>query len=135
MIGHHAALIYTMVLVAASDGELNDAELAAMGNLVETMPVFRDYKSDHLTETTGDCAQVMTQDNGLERVLDQIQGNLPSRLAETAYLIACEVAAADHALRQEELRVLELLRHRLDVDRLHAAAIERAVRARFMMAA
>lgn len=131
MIGHHAALIYTMVLVAASDGELNDAELATMGHLVETMPAFRGYKSEELSETTGDCATVMGQDDGLERVLEQIQANTPAKLAETAYLIACEVAAADHALRQEELRVLELLRHRLDIDRLHAAAIERAVRARF----
>lgn len=134
MIGHHAALIYTMVLVAASDGELNDAELSTMGTLVETMPVFRGYDSNHLSDTTGDCAEVMTQDNGLERALEQIQANLPAKLAETAYLIACEVAASDHALRQEELRVLELLRHRLDIDRLHAAAIERAVRARFMHA-
>ena len=130
MIGHHAALIYTMVLVAASDGELNDAELSTMGNLVETLPAFHGYKSENLSETTADCAAVMVGDDGLDRVLDQIQTNTPSRLAETAYLIACEVAAADHALRQEELRVLELLRHRLDIDRLHAAAIERAVRAR-----
>lgn len=131
MIGHYAALIYTMVLVAASDGELNDAELTTMGTLVETLPAFKGYKSDHLSDTTEDCATVMGQDNGLEKVLEQIQANTPAKLAETAYLIACEVAAADHALRQEELRVLELLRHRLDIDRLHAAAIERAVRARF----
>ena len=30
----------------------------------------------------------------------------------------------------EELRILELLRHRLDVDRLAAAGIERGARAR-----
>ena len=38
--------------------------------------------------------------------------------------------AADAAATQEELRVLELIRHRLEVDRLSAAAIERGARAR-----
>ena len=38
--------------------------------------------------------------------------------------------AADGKASQEELRFLELLRHRLEVGRLPAAAIERAARAR-----
>ena len=54
------------------------------------------------------------------------------RLWETAYAIACDVAAADGSLRQQELRFLEELRHALNIDRLHAAAIERGARARHM---
>ena len=42
--------------------------------------------------------------------------------------------AADGLATQEELRLLELLRHRLDVGRLEAAAIERGARARHMPA-
>jgi hypothetical protein len=43
------------------------------------------------------------------------------------------VVAADGEATQEELRILELLRHRLGIDRLVATAIERAARARFMV--
>ena len=41
------------------------------------------------------------------------------------------VAAADRHIEQEEIRLLEILRHKLDVGRLAAAAIERTVRARY----
>jgi hypothetical protein len=41
-----------------------------------------------------------------------------------------DVAAADAEVTQEEARLLEILRHRLDVDRLAAAAIERGAKAR-----
>ena len=56
---------------------------------------------------------------------------LPVKLHETAYAIACDLVAADGEVTQEELRLLELIRHRLNVDRLTAAAIERGARARF----
>lgn len=129
---HHAALIHTMVMIAACDGDLNNVELHTIDSLVHSLPVFRDYKVDHLDADAAACAQLMAEEDGLDQTLDQIANGLPERLTETAYLVACEVAAADHALLQEELRLLEILRHRLGVDRLHAAAIERGVRARFM---
>jgi hypothetical protein len=47
-----------------------------------------------------------------------------------AYALACDVAAADGTLGETELRLLEEFRYELDIDRLAAAAIERAARAR-----
>ena len=44
-----------------------------------------------------------------------------------------EEVAADGDASQEELRMLEMIRFRLDVDRLTAAAIERGARARHMV--
>ena len=44
---------------------------------------------------------------------------------------ACDLVAADGEATQEELRVLELIRDRLNIDQLIAAAIERGARARF----
>ena len=63
-------------------------------------------------------------------MLGIIAQSVPVKLRETAYALACDVAAADLHAKEEELRVLEILRHRLDIDRLAAAAIERGVRAR-----
>ena len=42
------------------------------------------------------------------------------------------MAAADGALTESELRLLEEIRFELELDRLHAAAIERGARARHM---
>jgi tellurite resistance protein len=81
-----------------------------------------------------DCADLIAKDDGLEVILAEIKEGLPGKLRETAYALACDVVAADGEATQEELRLLEIIRHRLGVDRLIAAAIERGARARFMSA-
>lgn len=130
MVTHHTALIYTMVLVSATDGDMTDAELTTIGEIVRTLPVFRDCNADLLTTASEDCANLLGEDDGLETVLAIIARSLPAALRETAYVVACEVTAADLIAHQEELRLLEMLRFSLDIDRLAAAAIERATRAR-----
>ncbi|MBI4046770.1 MAG: cytoplasmic protein, partial [Devosia nanyangense] len=59
---------------------------------------------------------------------------LPRRLQDTAYALAVEIAASDLRLEQEELRYLEMVRDRLDIDRLTTAAIEASARARYRLA-
>ena len=133
-VSHHAALIYVMVMVSAADGEMTDPELAKIGEIVRFLPVFRDYDPGLLTRTTATCAEMLDSDDGLERILTVIRASLPPPLRETAYALACDVAAADGDPHPEVHRLLELFRHRLEVDRLVAAAIERAARARFATA-
>lgn len=130
MIDHHTALIYTMVLVAAADADMTDRELGTIGEMVRFLPVFRDYGTDGLPEAAGACAELLQRDDGLDRALDEIYAALPEHLRETAYALACDVVAADGKASQEELRLLEMIRHRLEVGRLAAAAIERGARAR-----
>ncbi len=134
MIDHHAALIYTMVLVSAADSNMSDAEMKTIGEVVQYLPIFNDFDADKLPTIAGDCAEILDDDTGLEKVLEIIKGTLPEHLRETAYAVACEVAAADGRASQEELRILEMVRHDLDIDRLAAAAIERGARARHMLA-
>ena len=71
----------------------------------------------------------MAEDTGLDTVLGLVKNNLPDELVETAYALACDIAVTDGQLSQEELRLLEMIRFKLDVDRLTAAAIERGVAA------
>lgn len=131
MIGEHAALIYTMVITSAADEDMTDAELQVMGDLVRHLPAFRDFDIQNLPKVAANCAELLANEDGLETVLGLIRESLPDTLTETAYALAIEVAAADLHAAQEELRILELLRYRLDIDRLAAAAIERAAKARF----
>jgi len=129
-IDHHSALIFTMVLVSAAEGEMTDAELEMIGRQVRYLPVFRDFDHQRLTEVGRDCADLLRHDDGLEVASEMIAEALPQPLRETAYAVACDVAAADGALADAELEVLAHLRRRLNVDRLVAAAIERAAYAR-----
>lgn len=127
---HHDGLIYTMVIAAAADSDMANTELRAIGDIVRHVPVFRDYNEEHLTKAAADCAALLADDDGLDKVFDFIGDALPDGLRETAYALACDVVAADAEATQEELRILEMIRHRLDIDRLIAAGIERGARAR-----
>jgi tellurite resistance protein len=129
-IDEHTALIFTMVLVSAAEGEMTDAELEMIGRQVRYLPVFRGFDHQRLTEVGRDCANLLRREDGLEVAAEMVAEALPQPLRETAYVIACDVAAADGSLDPAELEVLGLLRRRLNVDRLVAAAIERSAYAR-----
>jgi tellurite resistance protein len=129
-IDSHTALIFTMVLISAAEGEMTDAELEMIGRQVRYLPVFRDFDHQRLTAVGRDCAELLRREDGLDLACAMIAEALAQPLRETAYALACEVAAADGALETAELEVLELLRRTLNVDRLVAAAIQRAAYAR-----
>jgi len=134
MIGHHEALIYTMVLVSAADRDMTDSELGKIGRIVSFLPVFEDFDESRLPEVARECAVVFQRPDGLDHALDLILAGLPEHLRETAYALACDVAAADGYVAVEESRVLQLLRQRLEIDRLSAAAIERGAAVRHRVA-
>ena len=131
MLDPHGALICTMMMVSAADRDMAETELKIIGDIVGDLPVFRDFDHQQLAKVLQECSRLLGRENGLEDALAAIKKALPPKLRETAYAIACDVAAADGEASQEELRVLELIRHRLDIERLIAAGIERGARARF----
>ncbi len=132
MINHHAALIYTMVLVSAADRNMTDAELGTIGDSVRHLPIFADYDVQQIARTAAACAEILAQKDGFEKVMGVVREALPKKLRETAYALACDVAAADGKVTQDEARLLEAIRDRLELSRLIAAAIERGARARHL---
>ena len=129
-IDHHTALIYTMVLVSAAEGVMADAEIETIGRLVRYLPIFRDFDHSQLAEAGRDCTYLLRQEDGLDQAFDMIAEALPPKLRETAYALACDIAAADGSLAEEELNILHMLRARLGIDSLIATAIERGAYAR-----
>jgi tellurite resistance protein len=129
----HQALICAMVFMAASGAHIDEAELSRMSGLVQDLPSFAGMAADGIAEATEICLPLLAATDGLDRAIDLIREALPPRLRETAYLLACEVAAADGEATQEELQFLQDLRIGLDMDRLVAGAIERAAKARYQV--
>jgi tellurite resistance protein len=127
---HHEALIYVMVTMSAVDRTMTDPELARIGEIVSNLPVFSDFNQDRLVKTAESCGEILSVDGGLDQVLVLVRDSLPKKLHETAYAVALEIAAADRAVRPEEIRFLEMLSDGLDLDRLTTSAIERGIRAR-----
>ena len=126
------ALVALMIAVSASDEKIRTTELVTIERIVNHLPVFRDYDQDRIAEVSRTVLSLFSEEDGLDALFGLVREALPERLYETAYALACDVAAADGSLREPELRLLEEMRHELDIDRLHAAAIERGARARHM---
>ncbi|WP_343082286.1 tellurite resistance TerB family protein [Ostreiculturibacter nitratireducens] len=126
------ALVAIMVTVSVSDESIRTSELVAIERQVNHLPVFANYDADAMRVVAQTVYKLMEEEDGLDTLFAMVRDALPERLWETAYALACDVAAADGTLGQAELRLLEEVRHELEIDRLHAAAIERAARARHL---
>ena len=123
-------LVAVMIAVSASDEDIGTAELVKIQSAVNMLPVFANYDNDRLSTMSKTVFDLFEQEDGLDALFGLIRESLPERLYETAYALACDVAAADGTLDEAELRILEEIRYELELDRLHAAAIERGARAR-----
>ena len=123
-------LVAVMIAVSASDEDIRTAELIKIENAVNMLPVFAAYDIDRMNRTEQVVFDLFAQEDGLDALFGLVRDNLPEALYETAYALACDVAAADGTLAETELRLLEEIRYELSLDRLHAAAIERGARAR-----
>ncbi|MEM7070036.1 MAG: tellurite resistance TerB family protein [Pseudomonadota bacterium] len=126
----HQAMIHIMVTMSAADRTMTDQELSKIGNIVKSLPFFDGYDPENLIKDARECSQILQATNGLGDVISNALDVLPEDMHETIYALAVDVAAADLVVEQEELRLLQILRDSLTVDKLVCAAIERGARAR-----
>jgi len=126
------SLVAIMLAVSASDENIRTSELVKIEDIVNHLPVFSDYDIDRMRRVSQTVFDLLEEVDGLDALFGLIREALPERLWETAYALACDVAAADGTLNETELRLLEEIRYELSIDRLHAAAIERGARARHL---
>jgi tellurite resistance protein len=124
------ALVALMIATSASDEHIRTVELISIERIVDHMPIFADYDKDRLRVTSTAVFDLFEEQDGLDALFGLIREALPERLYETGYALACDVAASDGLLGEQELRFLAEIRFELRIDRLHAAAIERGARAR-----
>jgi len=124
------ALVAVMVAVSASDETIRTAELLAIERQVNHLPVFAGYDTDRIRTVAQTVYTLFAEEDGLDTLLAMVRHALPQKLQETAYALACDVAAADVRLGQSELRLLGELREELTIEHLQAAAIEYGARAR-----
>lgn len=124
------ALVYAMITTSAVDRAMTDDELSRIGSIVQQLPPFHGYDHDWLVRKAEECGTALARPNGLHDVLEQIAEALPQRLRETAYVLAAEVAASDLKVKLEEVRFLDMLAEKLNLDALTCAALERAAKAR-----
>ena len=124
-------LVAVMIAVSASDENIRTSELITIQSIVNHLPIFSDYDLDRIKTVAAMVLDLLSEEDGLDAFFGLVRSSLPEGLNETAYAMACDVAAADGKMGQEELRMLQEIRYELQIDRLHGAAIETTARARF----
>ena len=124
------ALVAVMVATSASDQNMTDSELVSITGIIDVLPVFESFDHDRIATVSNMVGDLFEEEDGLDALIGLVEQALPDHLRETAYALACDVAAADERVNMYELTFLEMLRHDLRVGRLAAAAIERGARAR-----
>lgn len=124
------ALVAVMITISASDENMRTSELLSIERMVNHLPVFKDYTMSRVTEVANTAFDILAEEEGLDILWTTVRATLPERLFDTAYALACDVAAADLRAGEHELRLLEEMRYELAIDRLLASAIEVAARAR-----
>ncbi|MER0238228.1 tellurite resistance TerB family protein [Fulvimarina sp. MAC8] len=125
------ALIQLMLAAAAADGAISDKELREVDELISFLPVFEGFDRERLPSIADQNAKMLSADDGIDAIVENLISKLPTRLYETAYALAVEVISADVRATQAELRLLEILRDAFDMDRLTSGAIEHSARVRF----
>ena len=81
MLDPHGALIYTMVIVSASDSDMTDAELAIIGDIVGHLPAFRGFDRELLPDVLEACTRLLNREDGLDEAFTAIKKALPANLA------------------------------------------------------
>ncbi len=124
------ALIAVMIATSKVDAKQSDAELLTIEAEISSLPAFADYDHSRIPGLNSLIAELFEEVDGIDALIGLVQQALPERFNETAYALACDIAAADGNVNMSELRFLEIVRHDLKVGRLASAAIERGARAR-----
>ncbi|PRY22990.1 tellurite resistance protein TerB [Aliiruegeria haliotis] len=127
------ALVAVMIATSVSDENIRTSELVTIERVVNHLPVFANYDVDHIRTMANLVFDLFEDEDGVDALLGLARKALPEHLFETSYALCCDVAAADGRLSEEELRMLEEVRHQFNIPRLNAAAIERGARARHMI--
>ncbi|MAI97687.1 MAG: 2-dehydro-3-deoxyphosphooctonate aldolase [Rhodobacteraceae bacterium] len=127
------SLVAIMIAGGASDENMSNRELVSISRIVDHLPVFKNYEPSKIKLIAEMVFDLFEEEDGLDALFGLVREALPEKLYETAYALACDVAASDGTLPEVQLRFLEEIRHELNIDRLHGAAIERGARARHMV--
>lgn len=127
---HQDCLVAIMIAVSASDRQMPTSELLTIQQIVDYLPVFAGYDADRIATVSRIVLELFDQEDGLDAFFALVHTHLPDRLIETAYALACDVAATDGKARQTELRLLQEFREEMGLDPLHASAIEWGARVR-----
>jgi tellurite resistance protein len=108
------AVLALPLLIAASDGKIDDSEMHQILNMCSYSPIFHAVGAQR-TLDLGKAILTDLRSKGAEQVFAAATANLPPTLRETALCFAIRKALADGSLSNEEKQMLMVMGERLGV--------------------
>ena len=68
-----------MVTMSAVDRDMTDKEMLRIGQLVQNLPAFKAFDANQLVHTAESCGQILSQEDGLDRILTKVSKQLPQK--------------------------------------------------------
>lgn len=65
----HQALVHIMVTMSAADTSMSDNELSKIGNIIQSLPIFKGYDEDQLIDDATECRKILQNENGLAMII------------------------------------------------------------------
>lgn len=107
MLSPQEALVYTMVVAAEADGDLEEIETRLIGDLVGHLPIFRGISRHALAKMAAAGSDQLTGPEATDRTLGEIAAALGPELRETAYALARDVIGIDSRFTRTEVGALD----------------------------
>ena len=94
------ALVAIMIAEGTSHRGVTKIEFASIIKIVEHLPIFKDYDVACVKTIAETVFDIFEEEDGLDALFGLIRVSLPEHLYETAYALACDVAARTGALKK-----------------------------------
>ena len=120
-----------MTLSAAIDGTISEKELKSINFFVNTLPVFKNFDKDSLSEKMNECMQLIEAEESFENILDAINSNLEKELKRTAFILSIEIMMTEMNIDEEAVRFLDIFGNILELTELEIAASKFLIRAKY----
>ena len=92
------SLVAIMIAEGLSDETISGRELLSISRIVDHLPIFQDYDKSRVETIAQIVFDLFEEEDGLDALFGLVKHALPENLFETAYALACDVAACDGRL-------------------------------------
>ena len=125
------ALIYSMTLSSAIDGDISDQEILFMKNCINNLPIFKNANSQDLENTLSMFFELLNGDNDPETIIELIMQSLDKDKQHIAYALSVEIMMVEEDFTIEKLRLLELFEKNFQINDLESASIKYTIKTKY----
>ncbi len=126
------ALIYSMTLSAAIDGEISEKEMRTIDHLIDSLPIFKKHNQDDTKKTMSMCMEILKADSNVEELIALIDKSLNKNNKKIAYMLSLEIMMVDQNFTSEKLRALEIFENIFQISNLEASALKHSSRIKYL---